>query len=382
MGRVTFRWCHFLVVDAKAAEDYFNQMAQRGWQFRGSFLGIARFDRTDGPPLSHWVEPFQRKDGQDGEDYRREQAGYRALCADAGWDFVEEKDGLRIFRAQPGRDPTPLQTDPRLDFETNWTKVLRDQQWRALFVGAFWVFDFLILRRGLIFSWQAFLSPALLVCGLLLTLFLLAFLSYGFYLGHRRRRCRRALDRGEDLPRPGVRGARLRGLSPLVTVAACLLIIPLLVHTPSTRYQKIQGEQLAGLDALPIVRAQDVGAVVTTGLFREESSPWMSRVSVILIGSTMLVTERYEAAAPLVELVAQGLLDLEGVPYSENSHLHGSLTMVPADLGFDAAWVGQGDGFQVLVFREGTVVACVEGPMDMKDPAVLALIRTRLRVPQ
>lgn len=382
MQRITFRWFHFLVVDAKAAEDYLNQMAARSWVFRGSFLGVARFSLEEGPAPRYWVEPFPYKGGLDGEAYEREQEAYLALCADAGWDLVQEKGSLRVFCTQPGRDPAPLQTDPRLDFERNWTKVLRNQQWSALFLGVYWLFYFLVLRQGLSLLWQAFLSPVLLVCGLLLTLILLGYLAYGFYLGHRRRNCRRALDRGKDLPRPGVRGAWLRGLGPLVDSAAFLLLVLLLLLSPTRPYEVLDQAQRAYLDSLPVVQAEDLGDTLVTGLLRENASLWVSQVSVTLIGSGhSIITDRYEVAAPLAGLVAQGLVDQEGLPSSKSGHFHPSLTPVPAELGFDAAWVGVGDGFQVLIFRSGGIVACVEGPMDLSDPATLDLIRTRLKVP-
>ena len=59
-------------------------------------------------------------------------------------------------------------------------------------------------------------------------------------------------------------------------------------------------------------------------------------------------------------------------------HFHDPIALSPVELGFDESWLCDGGDWQSLLFREGTVVASVEGPADFTDPAVLASVRERL----
>ena len=377
---VRIRWFHYLTVDAKAAEAYLNRMAQRGWAFQGSLLGFGKFAPVKGVPPVYWVEPRPLKRLSDGDTFDRSREAYLTLCADAGWALVQEKGELRIFRSLTGRDPAPLQTDPALDFEANWSRVLRGQQWSALFSAFYFVFLVAFLFRDAI--WLCLLRPGTILLLLLFGALVLSHLAYGLYLAHRRRQCRKALDRGQDLPITSPLGARLRGLeAPATLVCATALI--LLVNLPmSPQSQTLaSAADFAGLESMPVLRAEDAGGQASMGLLWEESSPWMSRIQVLLMGNTpLLLTQRYALPGFLAPLVAQSLVAQENNRASTLAHLHDPLALTPADLGFDQAWVGRRGDLQVLVLRQGNVAACVEGPLDFSDPAVLDMVRARLQL--
>ena len=115
--RITFAYLNYLAPDAKALEAELNRRAARGWALQWFLAGLACFRRTERRDLKYCVELLPPREHTD--DWRQAREDYLDLCADAGWDLIDQTVSFRIFASQPGRDPVPLQTDPALDFEAN-----------------------------------------------------------------------------------------------------------------------------------------------------------------------------------------------------------------------------------------------------------------------
>ena len=103
----------------KAAQAYLDRKAQKGWMLKHIYLGaIARFEEAESP--RHFVDLDLTRSDFDGTD-----EAYLQLCGDAGWEAVQELRGMLIFRALPGRDPAPIQSDREMEWDRFWKKYAR-----------------------------------------------------------------------------------------------------------------------------------------------------------------------------------------------------------------------------------------------------------------
>lgn len=219
MKKQRIRWLHYLSVDAKAAEAELNALAARGWSFEGSFWGFARFSAVEGLPPRYCVEPCINTISSESESTPG-YTDYIRLCADAGWELLEENASLRIFRSAPGADFPPVQTDPALDYEANWDGILRKQTWNAVLCIALWAVNYFRIARS-----SSLASPAELLLLAILIFPMLGELFYVIYLTRRRSLCRKAIRGGEALPESAPLAAKLRGLAPIALLTVFLLAL-------------------------------------------------------------------------------------------------------------------------------------------------------------
>lgn len=359
-------WFAYQLEDAKAAQAELDRQAAEGWELEELGLVCARFRRTEAPRKS-WVEPARWKGIRSREALRQRE--YLELCGQAGWELLDESRGLWYFRAKPGEQPAPVQTDEGVEWETIWRKPLFDRASSLIFIGLFWTAHFWgnFVRNGY-FLWEFLLSGNyMLLAAAGLHLALLLELIHGGYLLLYRRRCRRAVEAGQPFPTPGRNGARLRwGSQVALWVLLALFLLLLLLGSGEGRPEYM--DQYAGYT----IRTESVfGNRYTYRLFQSEGGTWV---------------EAYDCRFSwLAGLVCRDLVALEGdedrLYPSHRSHFHSAATPEPADLGFDQAWIYPAGEQNGLVFRQGNRVVRVEASgVDLTSPDILLQLREGLQI--
>ncbi len=378
------RWFYYQISDVKAMEAELNRLAGEGWALDWLCFGLARFRRTERADLRYCVEPDHKL------PVEREEEEYLQLCADAGWEPVTSNEIYRIFASRPGTNPAPLQTDPAVEFEVNWNQKLKEVALGSLSP----VLVILFTRAIHLFTqeghhlWYPLLSWGTLAVDGLLVLLLLFWLGQFFYLLHCRRQFRAAAEAGEDLPLPSRRGAKLRGLMGLewLLLLAC---IPLALFGIGSGGQSWTNtpEVTEHMAELPGIRAEDVGLTPgeSHGHLSASGTPFLREVYTLDWDeqSRDLTTQWYDCPADwLARVVVSDLCaDFQkGERLLSARILPGTAQILePADLGFDQSWLASlKNGYQLLLFQEGRIVAYVIAPVDFTDPAVLDAVRTRL----
>ena len=217
----------FWTLDHKAAQAHLNRRADEGWALTSLSQGLlARYERT---------EPGRYRYFTDWYDPLNEDPGYLELCADAGWEALDAKAYVRIFRSRPGEDPAPLHTDSALEYQKFFKKVLRRMVLGHIWLILLYAFYFILCLVNNI----SFCSLLFKLCcqGFLPTATAFALptaaaglLIYLFCLLHGLLRWRKAAKAGEPLPVPGRGGVNFRrllsllGVLLLVVMALCLLL--------------------------------------------------------------------------------------------------------------------------------------------------------------
>lgn len=113
------------VMDIKAAQAELERMDRMGWRLDKVYLGfLARFVPTEAHS-SWWVDWSDRG--------RWEKEDYVQLCADAGWELVQQTGYMSIYRARPGT--LPIQTDGEEEYRRFRRQVYR-RMWRGWLLAA------------------------------------------------------------------------------------------------------------------------------------------------------------------------------------------------------------------------------------------------------
>jgi len=232
----TWRPFSYLIIHRQAAQDRLDAMAQQGWALEKiRFECLAKFRRTQRRDLRYFVDFTDTKPA---DPY--EEAEYIRLCADAGWEQVEQMSYWNIYASAPGRDPAPIQTDPEVEYERYRKKVAR-RSWigAAMVAAVLGIYALLMLPtfRGpyapsmeeLFWALAAgsFAFPLILAA---LPLFLVWGAVYLIVLGRRLRLWRRDAEEGRPLSAPSHRQARVLGAVKLVSlllIGAYFLLLPL-----------------------------------------------------------------------------------------------------------------------------------------------------------
>lgn len=107
--------CFLEAVDYKTAQRWLDDMAGKGWELERCNRIFATFRKVENRTVRHFADLCPR--WEDREDYLR-------LCADAGWEQVSKVNGMDLFRAQPGREVTPIQSDKGLEGKRYFRKKL------------------------------------------------------------------------------------------------------------------------------------------------------------------------------------------------------------------------------------------------------------------
>lgn len=232
MNTTCWKLFSYLVIDCKAAQDRLNQMAADGWALEHIYLGLfARFCRTNRTDLTYFL---------DWSSPRFQEAGeYLQLCSDADWEPVQTLDYLNIYASRSGSFPSPIQTDPTLEYQRFQQKVLRQMALGAAILAG--MFLLLFLARGgpyRIGGWSWRETAAILLSTSFSTTFALlcapfwlaGWLAYLVLLLRRILAWRAAAREGRPLPSPDPKTAQtwgtMRFLGNFSLVALLFLLLP------------------------------------------------------------------------------------------------------------------------------------------------------------
>lgn len=376
----------------KAGQAYLDRKAAKGWSLRHIYLGcIARFDEGEHP--RHFVDLDIRQfmDEEPSTDYLQ-------LCADAGWEHIQALRGMLFFRAAPGKDPAPIQTDAGLEWERFWKKYARKNIITSLLVTLAAVGLLAVAFSAtpgpgrsmttVVSSNGALLYLISLILGLVSIL--MSFITTPLYLF----RCRRS----GQVETPG-RIARLQDTlfqlhRPFYLIAACVAFAEILGAgtTVDLGLSRFNHEATATVEACrewPVVLASDLGlpdskdsrhldghrSLFVEVLNYSELTDGEEPAAPLYI----LTTERYDCA---FEPLARWAFDLRAWETRNGAFLWGELDWKEAPgLGFEESYVCRDGSY--LLLRQGKVVALVGcSGVDLTTPENLQIVRTRLGLPQ
>ena len=205
----THKWMLFThpVMDLKAAEAALNRAEEEGWTLDRVVWGcFARLVPAQAPEV--WAV-----DWSDGTHLERED--YLALCADAGWTFVQKVRSFQLYKAPAGT--TPIQTDSAVELSRfreeelrRLGKVVRSYAvlwlFLALVVGGFaLLFSLRSAPENLLLSLST--SNTLVYLLLCLPLLLAGLAAWTARLCLRLAQWRRAAEEEAPFPVPGPRSA-------------------------------------------------------------------------------------------------------------------------------------------------------------------------------
>lgn len=125
--------CLLEAVDYKTAQRWLDDMARKGWELERCNRIFAAFRRVEDRPVRHFAD--LAAGWEDREDYLQ-------LCADAGWERVSKVNGMDLFRALPGREVTPIQSDKGMEGRRYFRKKLAVEG--VLLIVLFLVLAFLV----------------------------------------------------------------------------------------------------------------------------------------------------------------------------------------------------------------------------------------------
>ena len=389
----------------KAAQAYLDKKAAQGLELQKVYLGcLARFETAQAP--RHFVDLDLEQTRYDDPD--RSWKDYFQLCADGGWQYIQTIRGMVLFRALPGQEPPPIQTDEGIEFDRFWQRY-HPRLWRSHFPTALLVLAWFSLSR---FTNSYFSSSSLLATnaglytlfyfGYTLLILLASFVSSRLYLS----RCRKT-DRIEPPGKASTVVDSFSFLYRLLGIFAALLLLssfylPFNGLFPREYLSYHSNPQLGNsdpaildeLEAYPILTIQ--GADLPGGSIYSESvsggrslliQGLRQREDFTVDGKRYtLVTERYQCAIPSV---ARLFLSLRLRDARNSGSITWSSDWGPISLpGFDECYISYNDGhseYGYLLFRQGNVVAmvaCLKGgsldPVDLTTPDGLAFIQEHI----
>ena len=370
-------------INYKAAQAWLDRRAERGWALKRVWLGcVALLQRAEG--TSHFVDLDMRSGFDEDMD-----GDYLQLCADAGWELVQNLRGMLLFRSAPGKSPVPIQTDGGIEWERFWEKYrprFRNILVTLLCLGLLAVVLALPSRRN-------FTAMPALNSGLLYALYVVLMLVYialdwvhsRWYLA----RCRRS-GRVED---PGPVSAFVDGLNHLRIPLLCLWLLftvlePFTGRTVDLNWYPMNEEYTATVEACrgwPVVMASDLGLPDSEDSRRLEGfcSPLMDflEYSELTDGEDpgaplhILTTERYDC---LSEPLAKWAVRRRREETRKGAFLWGELEWEPAPgLGFDECYTCR-DGAYLLSRQGRTVVLAGCSGADLTAERSLTAVRERV----
>lgn len=372
-------------IDYKAAQNYLDRRAAGGWVLKNIRLGcLAQFERGEG--RSHFVDLDLRRAMEETDP------GYLQLCADAGWEQVQRYRGMLLFRSLPGARPAPIQTDPGIEQERFWKQYMLKQLLVTALALLVCALPLLFLSSsGITFS-PVVASNASLLLLLLFALASLSLLWSGVTVAAYFLKCRRA----GGMVIPGRRSTAARNsldlaISILFVLSGVLAIAEgagLAGRTVDLSWYSYHQEYTATVErcqTYPVLMGTDLDLPGTDSDVRfldgrrsvlAENLDYSEVTTGAAGASHILTTQRYRCAAAFL---ARWTLSALRYETAHGGFLWGDLTWTPAPgLGFDESWSARGGSY--LLLRQGNVAALVgASDLDLTDPEVLALVRTRLR---
>ena len=279
--------------------------------------------------------------------------------------MVDESRGMFWFKARPGAEPAPIQTDGGVEWEAVWRRLLAGRAWQLLYLGLYWIaFTGFNLWRNDSHLWTAFFSDSTLAALSALLCALLLFVWQGVRALRYRGACRRAIGAGEVIPAPRQSSARVRGAQWVVQAALlCVMALAWLAGAGASPRPNLDGR-------LATWRSSSSFAVHT------EYHDWSEE--------RFLSADDYDCRFSwLAGWIVSDLVSDEGDQrYLDRQtilHSHRAVEPERAALGFDAAWTYSLDGGREgLILRQGNRVVRIEAAARLTGPAELEELRSWL----
>lgn len=380
-------WFPYLSVDYKAAEERLNELGAQGWRLtemaNNYFTNSLPVFQRESRPLRYCVVLSKSYPGRE---------SYLDLCAEAGWRFICCADGLDYFISAPGERPVPLETDPVLERR----KALRRFGRNTLLFGGLTLL-LVALWGWLLLGRRGYNSGVLKLLqenhDLLLLLVMVFWLAVSVWWTCTNLFCWLRCRRMGAPPVTGQRRARVRGAVPMLLF---LLYIGMgILRLPAIFQVGLYESDPAQIRGYPVITAAELGLgdprwnmgylrdnrSVLLHALRYEDSP--KTVQDQFLGLDVYC-ERYACRWNWLAVGTEHILVWqEGTgrsDHSQNRDFHAPLDFAPAELGFDAAWIAHGEGYDTLILRQGNITACIEAPADLTDPALLARVAGRLEL--
>ena len=370
--------------DYRAAEAWLNAQADQGWELEGIWPGpLAVFTPTQRRDLQYAVT----LDPTRGEGARED--AYLQLMEDAGWKKVEQKPGLIIFASIPGANPAPIQTDPEVERRQLFRYVRRG--WLVSVIAlAILAALYLIITLAMkgryvpLISYELALRDKRVVAALAALPLAAALIWETAVLLRLWRAGRRTAEGGGALPALG--GARARKL--LAALAAVLLlasgVMDIVQASRRSFVSFYDGKSLVAqaVEGLPVVHSTDLGLERTAPIYVcMEPGLLVDRITYQESFVSGLFTDRFACAnTALARWMAADMARAEGAEGIDGHFGCSEFELTPASLGFDQCWTYTCKSGNGLLLQEGPIVACVEGPFDLSDPALPAVLRERLEL--
>lgn len=384
-------WFPYLSVDYKAAEARLNELGAQGWRLtdmaNNFFTCSLPVFQRESRPVRYCVVLSKSYPGRE---------PYLDLCAEAGWQFICCTDGLDYFVSAPGERPVPVETDSVLERRKALRRFLRNSAlYLLLALGLLALMLSAFFKEGHYNLPISQLTDGSFINVCLRSLVTVCFVGWlggvTLFYWHR---CRQT----EEPPVPGQRWARIRG-----AVNQSLWGLILLLYVADTvalgiglvNYYRTDWSEEEDPRSAPVVMGVDLGLEpvwMEDGYVSRESSALLSGVTYSawrmeaedVYLDNRIYSERYEARwSWMARLAERILLWQEGTGrtgHQQALEYHGPLDFAPAELGFDAAWIAHGEGYDTLILRQGDITACIEAPADLTDPALLARVAGRLEL--
>lgn len=386
--RKKWSWFPYDATDYKAAQGWLDRQAARGWALKHIYFGcLARLEEAEAPRHLADVNVVG-----DTLDHRNQE--YLQLCDDAGWELVQNLRGMFLFRAKPGADPAPVQTDDGIEWERFWKKyVLRGNLVGVTVIAvAFALIRLFYTLGGRKSIAMLPASNGMLLLGAVLALMVVSLLWSAGHTAVYYFQCRRA----GRIVTPGRRSTAVRAdltslLLPLLLAGHLVVLLEsfgVLGVSAELRTDEFHSENTATVEACrpyPVVMGDDLGLDSETALSRYlnvHRSVLMAYLDYSELipdgpgGLAILSGERYECVS---EPLARWVLGQRKRETEEGAFLWGELPWEAAGLpGFDESYVCRDNGY--LLLREGKTVAlvgCSQGA-DLTSAAVQDMLWERL----
>ena len=341
-------------VDYRSLPLFLEQREEQGWRLeRVLWPWIGVFRPMEGEKSRYTADLIPQNALKD--EGKKE---YVQLCADAGWAFLGSVGRTALFRAQPGRDVVPLQTDPELE-----KRQVKYSAVQPTIVAAAVVLENILLQfgfrmtRGAFYWFEVFQDwAALLLAAALMLLVLFELLLVGYALFSIRR----------TAPVSPCR-ARFWGMS---EVFFWLLVVVILF------WGAARGEQQAvtTLDQLPsplITQTMATQENCTDLEVYVEKGPGLAEAwAVESLDDGILYTKRYDARWTWLAEVAFDQLTAQADRDKSRQVACGNGTGTPVDVDLPSteSVLLRYERGTYLVLRQGKTVFAVAGTVDWTEP--------------
>ena len=366
MKKVKYAFFAFQPSDCEAAQLWLTQLYDQGWELEHlpSFAFLpAKFIPRTRDDVKYCVDLTRgvRDPSFAPDDFDK-------LVRESGWALVgTARTGLDFYKSLPGRDPTPIQTDPAL-----FKKAFFRRELLPILIGGLIVALFLVLL-GSTLGLRTTLPTELLTSNwkllnavALLYMIVFFFVTVGWGLRFWLR---------SSPPAPNLRLARVKSLCGTLFYLCwlfCLILIPFSRVLEAEGSAPVRDPQAVA--GLPLLTLEDLGLSGDTAIrLRQQSSILASTLELEeTTDGISLTQERWDCRFGWVaNLIASDTL----------ASYERSMPYTPAALGFNQSWTYMSDsGFHSLLLRQGNTVVQLYGSLDLTTPDRLERLRDALEL--